>query len=106
MPEKGEVTKWFIRVSGTVGGTIILLAIAAQVSHYARSGETEDRSLENEQRNAEQDRALAPILEIVEKLGQRGAAEDAAYEERAKLCRQGVIKDLVICGAAGEEVVE
>ena len=102
--------KWCLGVASTVVAGIIYLLISAgigfQLTHYARSGETEDRSFENEQRNAEQDRALAPILEIVEKLGQRAAAEDAAYEERAKLCRQGVIKDPVICGAVDEDVVE
>ena len=106
MSESGEVKKWIIRVSGTVGGTIILLALAAQLSHYARSGETEERSRENEQRNVEQDKALAPIRELVEKLGNRAAAEDAALERDAELCRQGVITDKMICGAAGEDIDE
>lgn len=104
MPEPGEIKKWLIRVSGTVGGAIILLALAAQVSHYAHSEDTEDRSLENEQRNVEQDKALEPMWEIVEKLGNRAAAEDAGLEQDKKRCLQCKIKDPEICGAAGVEV--
>ena len=106
MPEKSEIKKWFLRVSGGVGTMLILLALAGQLSHYARSADTEDRSLENEQRNAEQDKALAPILKIVEELGNRAAAEDAKLERDAELCRQGFITDRVLCGAAGETVDE
>ena len=99
MPEMGETKKWIIRVSGTVGGSIILLALAAQWGHYARSGETEARAIENE-------KSLVPIKELVKKLGERAAADDAKLERDAELCRQGVLKDKMICGAAGEVVAE
>lgn len=106
MPEHGEVKKWLIRVSGGVATTLVIFGLVAARTHFARSEETEERSLENEQRNVEQDAELAPIRKLVEVLGKRMAAEDAAYEERAKLCRQGFIKDDAICGAVDEEVVE
>ena len=99
MPEAGEVKKWCLRVSGTVGGAIILLALAAQWGHYARSGETEARALENE-------KSLVPIKELVEQLGKRAATDDAAREERARLCRMGLIRDELVCGEVGEAVVE
>lgn len=106
MPNHGEVKKWLIRVSGTVGGAVILLAIAAQVTHYSHAEDTEERSLENEQRNVEQDKALAPILKIVEELGNRQAAEDAGLEQDKMRCLQCKIKDVEICGAAGVEVCQ
>lgn len=106
MPKDGEIKKWLLRVSGGVCTMLILLALAGQLSHYARSADTEERSLENEQRNAEQDKALAPILKIVEELGKRAAADDANLERDAELCRQGFITDRVLCGTAGEKVDE
>ncbi len=101
-----EIKKWLVRVSGAVGGTLVIMALVAQLSHYARSGETEERTLENKQRNVEQDAKLKPIRDLVEVLGKRMVAEDAAYEERAKLCRMGLIQDDRTCREVGEEVVE
>ena len=99
MPESSEIKKWIIRVSGMVGGSIILLALAAQLGHYARSGETEARAIENE-------KSLVPIKELVKKLGERAAADDAAREERARLCRMGIVTDKKMCGEVGEDIDE
>ncbi len=106
MPEAGEVKKWLIRVSGGVATTLVIFGLVASRSHFARSEETEERSLENEQRNVEQDAELAPIRELVEVLGKRMAAEDAGAEQDKMRCLQCIIKDRDICGAVGVEVCE
>ncbi len=106
MPENSEVKKWLVRVSAGVATTLVIFGLIAAEAHFSRAEETEERSLENKQRNIEQDAELKPIRELVEKLGNRAAAEDAALERDAELCRQGVITDKMICGAAGEEVVQ
>lgn len=46
------------------------------------------------------------IGKLVEKLGKRAAADDAAEDERAKLCRMGMIDDAQLCGAVGVDLTE
>lgn len=100
------VRGWCLTVAGGVATTVIVFGLVALRSHFVTAEETDDRALENEQRNVEQDAAIAPIKALVEKLGQRHADSDAAEAERAKLCRMGIITDKRMCGEVGEEVVE
>lgn len=96
--------KWCWSVAGTVIAATIFIGVVAQIGHYSHAEDTEERSLENEQRNVEQDAALAPIKELVEELGQRHADTDAGLEQDKMRCLQCKIKDVDICGAAGVEV--
>lgn len=85
-----------------IGGVAIAATVfagKAQLGHYTASAQTTERSKENEEK-------LKPILKMIEQLGERQIADDAALEERAKLCRMGIIQDKRTCREVGEEVVE
>jgi len=100
------VSKRTIWILGIAAATIATLAAAGvrwgvnfQLVHYAQSSETAARAEENEKK-------LEPILDMIEKLGDRVIADDAATEERAKLCRMGLLTDKRLCGEVGEEIIE
>lgn len=95
---------WAWGVTGTLTAAIILIGFKAQLVHYSNAGETADRALENEQRAIEHEKAIAPILKLVEQLGNRAAAEDAGLEAWAQLCRAGKLKDCDDCSEAGVEL--
>ncbi len=92
--------KWGWTVAGGVATAVILFVLGSTFGffqdHFAQAGDHEARIEENK-------KALAPIIDLVEELGKRAAAEDAALEQDAMRCRQGKITDQEICGAAGVE---
>lgn len=90
---------WFQEVSIGVAGSVILFGLYAWYGHLAQGGEHDIRIEQNE-------KAIAPIIKLVESLGNRAEAEDAGRDRDAQRCRQGVIKNEAICHAAGEAVIE
>ena len=92
---------WGWTVVGGVTTTVILFVLGGVFGffqdHFAQASDHEARIEENEKK-------IAPIIDLVEALGQRAEAEDAALEQDAKRCRQGKITDPEICGAAGAGV--
>lgn len=89
--------RWTAGVSASVLVVLISIAIDFQRGHYANAGETEERSIRNEE-------ALVPIRDLVQLLGDRQAAEDAKLERDAELCRAGIVKDCAMCARAGERL--
>ena len=94
---------WIVGVVATIVAGLTVFAVRwgvnFQMIHYAKASDTEARSEENEKK-------IAPIIDLVKELGERAKADDAALERDAELCRQGVLKDKMICGAAGEVAAE
>jgi hypothetical protein len=86
--------KWAMRVMGTVTASVLLLALVAQLGHYARAGDTDARSVRNEE-------ALVPLIAIAEALGARASNEDAKVVRDGELCRAGMLSNCSLCGSAG-----
>ena len=86
--------KWTMRVMGGVTTLIVGIAIAAQLGHYARAGETEARALRTE-------KAVVSIMALTEALGTRASDEDAKVVRDGELCRAGMLSNCSLCGEAG-----
>lgn len=71
--------------------------VSFQFGHYAWSGEAAEQIPINAD-------AIARVTILAEKLGDRASAEDAAAEERRRLCLARQLHSVSLCAEVGVEV--
>ncbi len=98
--------EWVLTVLGGIATTMFVFGLIAQVNHYASAEDTKELAKDNTEAIKANAEALKPVIELVEKLGNRAEVTDAKLERDAELCRSCVIKDDLICGPAGVKVCE
>ena len=101
---------WLLGVAATVTAAIILIflnfGLRFQSGHYVKTGENTSQAGQNTRSIEQSEKIQGQLVEIVGKLTDKHEADDAALEERARLCRMEVLKDVALCGEVGVEIDE